>query len=94
MEPKPCPFCKGKEQAIEAWNRRAAPPNEPLTLDELREMDGEPVWIVNISHINKFTGHWDICDWQNGEVVEFPYCMEQPDLQLLGITWWAYRQRR
>lgn len=21
------------------------PPNEPLTLDELREMDGQPVWI-------------------------------------------------
>ena len=24
--------------------------NEPLTLDELREMDGEPVWIVNVSY--------------------------------------------
>lgn len=23
------------------------PPNDPLTLDELREMDGEPVWCVN-----------------------------------------------
>lgn len=23
------------------------PPNEPLTLDELREMDGEPVWCVD-----------------------------------------------
>lgn len=22
------------------------PPNDPLTLDELREMDGEPVWGV------------------------------------------------
>lgn len=22
-----------------------APPNDPLTLEELREMDGEPVWI-------------------------------------------------
>ena len=25
------------------------PPNEPLTLDELREMDGEPVWFENMS---------------------------------------------
>ena len=24
------------------------PPNEPLTLDELREMDGEPVWFDTI----------------------------------------------
>ena len=23
------------------------PPNDPLTLEELREMDGEPVWIKN-----------------------------------------------
>jgi hypothetical protein len=33
------------DRAITAWNRRAHPSNEPLTLDELREMDGEPVWI-------------------------------------------------
>ena len=25
-----------------------SPPNEPLTLDELREMDGEPVWFDTI----------------------------------------------
>lgn len=33
------------------WARKAlqstlTPPNEPLTLDELRQMDGEPVYIV------------------------------------------------
>ena len=33
-------------RAISAWNRRAQPANEPLTLDELRGMDGEPVWVV------------------------------------------------
>lgn len=26
-------------------NRRAQQPNEPLTLEQLRQMDGEPVWI-------------------------------------------------
>lgn len=25
-------------------------PNEPLTLDELREMDGEPVWVEEVEH--------------------------------------------
>ena len=32
---------------MELWNRRceAAPPPTPLTLEELREMDGEPVWV-------------------------------------------------
>ena len=24
-----------------------SPPNEPLTIEQLREMDGEPVWIAN-----------------------------------------------
>lgn len=28
--------------------------NAPLTLDELREMDGEPVFIKNLGHL----GHW------------------------------------
>ena len=36
-----------KEQAIAAWNRRAQPENMPLTLDELRQMDGEPVWVMH-----------------------------------------------
>ena len=33
---------------VNAWQKAAlltlTPPNEPLTLKELREMDGEPVW--------------------------------------------------
>lgn len=31
------------EKAIAAWNRR--PPARKLTLDELRGMDGQPVWV-------------------------------------------------
>lgn len=26
------------------------PPNEPLTLKQLREMDGEPVWVEEVEH--------------------------------------------
>lgn len=33
------------ESAEAAWNRRIQPSNEPLTLEQLREMDGEPVYI-------------------------------------------------
>ena len=35
------------KKAIAAWNRRAQPENKPLTLDELRQMDGEPVWVMH-----------------------------------------------
>lgn len=38
------------EKARAAWNRRPAPENNPLTLDQLRQMDGEPVWWWNKSH--------------------------------------------
>ena len=41
-----------KAEATKAWNRRAQQPNEPLTLDELRKMDGDPVWIA-----------WDDIGW-------------------------------
>ena len=74
--------------------------SEPLTLDELREMDGQPVWIVNVADINCFQGHWDICDWENGERVLFPYCLETPDIAdydpegKLGVAGWrAYRRQ-
>ena len=35
---KECPLCYSDKQ-------RHKPSNEPLTLEELREMDGEPVWV-------------------------------------------------
>lgn len=39
--------CSSKKDTIIKWNRRYEPPNPPLTLDELREMGGEPVWCVD-----------------------------------------------
>ena len=32
--------------AISALRQQEQQPNDPLTLDELRQMDGEPVWVV------------------------------------------------
>lgn len=43
-------YCNREYEAVELAIyalRRAQPANEPLTLDELRRMDGEPVWIVD-----------------------------------------------
>ena len=61
-------------------------PNEPLTLDELRQMDGEPVWVEDVKHwalidIEK-GGQWDgvpFAVWaENG--VKFTYNVESRDL--------------
>lgn len=35
------------------------PPNEPLTIEQLREMDGEPVWVEDIKH-------WALIDIEKG----------------------------
>ena len=61
-------------------------PNEPLTLEELREMDEEPVWVEDVKHwalidIEK-GGQWDgvpFAVWaENG--VKFTYNVESRDL--------------
>lgn len=52
------------------------PPNEPLTLDQLREMDGKPVWIVEYPD----WGHWEL-----SEDAEDYLC--DRDTELYGLTY-------
>lgn len=42
--------------------QQEAEKNEPLTLDELREMDGEPVYIVFPGHEKCCPGRWEILE--------------------------------
>lgn len=49
-----------REQVILEWNRRTQQPNEPLTVDELRKMDGEPVWVKSIDPKDSDTDYWAI----------------------------------
>lgn len=78
---------------VQAQPTIAPLPNDPLTLEELRGMDGEPVWIVTGSAINAGRGLWDICDWWDKDTVMFPYSGEQPRIDECGITWMAYRRK-
>lgn len=77
-----------QKAAVNAWNDRYEPSNDPLTLDELRQMEGEPVWVDNCG--------WKICygvtDFR-GEL-----CMETGlgaciYLSDYGKTWHAYRRK-
>lgn len=45
---------------IEELAARLEPSSTPLTLDELREMDGEPVWVVEL---NDYLPHWGLVYW-------------------------------
>ena len=44
------------------------PPNEPMTIEQLREMDGEPVWIVDSEGRNWYGPGWAIVDRENNLV--------------------------
>lgn len=99
-----CPACRGTRntwyksvlKAVKGWNRRARPANEPLTLDELRAMGGQPVWIVEYPD----WGHWelsaDAADYLCDRDPDF-YGMKHDDpagkygLHVLG--WLAYRTK-
>ena len=79
------PHLKLKE-ALDMAIAARSQPNEPLTLEQLREMDGEPVWIEDVKHwalidIEK-GGQWDgmpFAVWaENG--VKFTYNVESRDL--------------
>ena len=71
------------------------PPNEPLTLDEILKMDGEPVWIKRLKGLSVCDTGWavvDVCPnqirvWWFGSEVE-----DEPSEKDYGETWLAYRR--
>ena len=75
------------EEAISALS----PPNEPLTLDELREMDGEPVWIANSDALEY--GRWGIVDGvYQAEDDQVLMLRGDYSCHYYGKTWLAYRR--
>lgn len=64
----------------------APPPNDPLTLEELREMDGEPVWVHGL------------CDdtesgWHILERTGPSNARQVLHYESFGRTWLAYRRK-
>ena len=61
------------EEQSEAWRIAAVALYEqakrddphPLTLEELRERDGKPVWVVDLEELS-YTG-WYLCYWDRGK---------------------------
>ena len=78
------------EMAISALRQQEQQPNAPLTLDELRKMEGQPVYIV------ENTEYWAIVNrFDQAGVYLLSY--GNPDdygyFGLYGKTWLAYRQK-
>lgn len=72
------------------------PPNEPLTLEELREMDGEPVWTVAIdSGVSRWTFIDSECELVRFFTTRRGVACEgiARYFKAYGKTWLAYRRR-
>lgn len=57
-------------------------PNEPLTLEELREMGGQPYWHVGLRKESR-PPHWNILD---------PFYAKHIEDYRYGENWLAYRR--
>lgn len=80
------------EDFVKECNRRAAPENNPLTLEQLRQMDGEPVFVASPGA--EEYGHWVIVagvDDTDGD--KTLYCNGDFTCRDYGKTWLAYARR-
>lgn len=70
------------------------PPNDPLTMEQLRAMNGEPVWLV----INNNRGQWAIVIIDHEEFISF-ICADENAFEFDlygdndGVEWSAYRRK-
>lgn len=69
----------------------AEPPNDPLTLDELREMDGEPVWIERVGDNSHIDSNWAFVIRENCLCKTADRCVAF--FELYGKAWLAYRRK-
>ena len=89
---KSCPLC----QSDKVRHKQEHESNDPLTLDELRQMDGEPVWIVE----DPDWGHWELSVCAEDYVLEretdfYGMKYDDPDGRygLHKLGWLAYRRK-
>ncbi len=75
-------------------SQRTIKENEPLTLDELRQMDGEPVWLVGLENGDR----WVHIDSIDSLVIRFSmfgnsetWCFRTASY---GVRVWAYHQKQ
>ena len=79
--------------AISALRQQDARKNDPLTLDELRQMDGEPVWIKLFDPDEEFwvlRNEW--VDTRNPEPMILFHMRWYSHVDY-GKTWLAYRRK-
>ena len=85
-----CRFWEALDMAIAALRQQDARKNDPLTLDELRQMDGEPVYCVEI------TGREEWLFRRDGGFADMYGEFTSDDFMSwdnYGKLWWCYSQK-
>ena len=76
-------------------------PNEPLTLEELREMNGEPVWVKRLKGLSVCDTDWAVVEFRlEPDVKHYEIRVWWPGIEYedtpseddYGNTWIAYRR--
>lgn len=87
-------------EELKDWWAEEHAENVPLTWDELKEMEGEPVWVEEkYSFCDDWHGQWEVIRniWDN-EYSDVPYLWMTDDenryKDTLGEIWQAYRKKR
>lgn len=64
-------------------------PNEPLTLEELREMDGQPVWLEDLEDPEQ--SRWRVVHCVEKCLIQQSISRIEYLAEEIGKTWLAYR---
>ena len=83
--------CAILREAVKALEAPEPADNEPLTLDELRKMDGEPVWVVDVGPHKWYGPGWAIVDRDNC-LVRTVKNWNAVFFESYGERWLAYRR--
>ena len=102
-DPETGPFSEWLAEYLVGHLPTLTPPNEPLSIEQLREMDGEPVWVVYDQDAAKTTPGFDpLTLWALVEVTKDSVLLtnnlggrtayaDNQDLEWEGIT--VYRRQ-
>ena len=87
--PSVCRFLEALDMAASALRQQecVGEANKALTLDELRKMDGEPVWVAHYHG-----GEWIVVHWNIYGRITTAYNAELR-YDEYGERWLAYRQK-
>ena len=88
----------GKEEAATAWNRRAQPENEPLTLKQLREMVdsdecGVHIWVLKTVSRSVVSALTDVTCPDGVVAIWNANATENFKEKDYGKTWLSYRHK-